>query len=134
MITGGCLCGTVRYEINGRVSPISLCHCSKCRRANGSAFHAGAACRQSKFRWLQGENLVRQYRSPSGYTTCFCPSCGSPLPMLIPDGEYAILPVGTLDGDPGSRAIHHIFFGSRAAWDEMLDDLPHYHERAPDEL
>ena len=79
MIFGGCLCGAVRFEISGRISPVSLCHCSKCRKANGSAFHSGAICRGRKFRWIQGEESIRRYSSESGYTTHFCGNCGSPV-------------------------------------------------------
>ena len=45
MITGKCLCGKVRYEINGRLGPVVYCHCSMCRRATGSAFATNASVR-----------------------------------------------------------------------------------------
>lgn len=132
MVSGSCLCRTVRYEIDGRISPIALCHCSKCRKANGSAFHSGALCRQRRFRWVGGEESVAAYRTDSGYETRFCRHCGSPVPWLQPDGEYAILPAGALDQDPGTRPVHHIFVGSKAPWFEITDALPHHDEHAPD--
>jgi hypothetical protein len=45
--------------------------------------------------------------------------------------EYVWLPVGTLDGDPGGRASHHIFVGSKAPWFAITDDLPQFEEFAP---
>jgi hypothetical protein len=131
MVTGSCLCGAVRYEIVGRISPIALCHCSKCRKANGSAFHAGALCRKTKFRWTAGEDAVSAYRSQSGYATRFCSRCGSPVPMPQDDGEYVVLPSGALDGDPGARPLCHIFVGSKSAWYEIADALPRYEEHGP---
>jgi hypothetical protein len=134
MVAGGCLCGAVRYEISGRISPIALCHCSKCRRATGTAFHAGALCRQRKFRWLQGEEAIRQYSTTSGYTTRFCGVCGSPVPGPDRTGEYMVLPSGALDGDPGIKPVHHMFVASRAAWFEITDGLPQFEGRPPEEV
>jgi hypothetical protein len=130
MVTGSCLCGAVRYEIVGRISPIALCHCSKCRKANGSAFHAGALCRKTRFRWTSGEYAVGAYATASGYETRFCRRCGSPVPLLQPESEYAVLPTGALDQDPGSRPVHHIFVGSKAPWFEITDGLPQFAEHA----
>lgn len=131
MLTGGCLCGAVRYQIDGRLSPIWFCHCSKCRRSTGSAFHAGAACRSTKFRWLRGEETIASFRTPSGYESRFCPRCGSRLPARAEGTEFVTLPVGTLDDDPGSRPARHIFVGSKAPWFEITDALPRFEEHAP---
>jgi len=128
MVTGSCLCGAIRYEIAGRISPIALCHCSKCRKANGSAFHAGSLCRKTKFRWIAGADAVTRYRMASGYSTSFCGRCGGPVPMHQDGGEYVVLPTGALDQDPGGRPICHIFVGSKSAWFEITDTLPQYPE------
>jgi hypothetical protein len=130
MVSGGCLCGAVRYEIDGRISPIALCHCSKCRKANGSAFHSGALCRKTRFRWVSGEDSICTYCTPSGYTTRFCRKCGSPVPNFQDAGEYVVLHAGALDQDPGSRPIHHFFVGSKAPWYEITGDLPRFEEDA----
>jgi hypothetical protein len=130
MTTGSCLCRAVRYEIDGRLSPIMLCHCSKCRKANGSAFHSGQLCRASRFRFVSGEDAVTEYRTPSGYTTRFCRHCGSPVPQLVEDG-YVVVHAGALDEDPGTRPMCHIFVGSKAPWFEIADALPQHAEHMP---
>jgi hypothetical protein len=132
MVSGSCLCGAVRYEIDGRISPIALCHCSKCRKANGSAFHSGALCRKTRFRWTSGEDAITAYQTESGYETRFCRRCGSPVPMFVADSQYAVLPAGALDQDPGSRPLRHIFVGSKAPWFEITDALPQSEEHGPD--
>jgi hypothetical protein len=124
MVSGGCLCGAVRYEIDGRISPIVLCHCSKCRKANGSAFHAGSVCRSRKFRWVAGREAITRFKTESGYTTQFCSTCGSPVPSEPSSEGLVVLPTGALDQDPGSRPFGHIWVGSKAAWYEIKDDLP----------
>jgi len=126
MQTGSCLCGDVRYEIDGRVSAIWYCHCSKCRKVTGSAFHAAALCRRSGFRWVAGEALISEYRTASGYHVHFCSRCGSPLPAVLDDGSSVVISAGGLDGDPGSRPVRHIFVGSKAPWFEICDGLPQF--------
>jgi hypothetical protein len=128
MYTGSCLCGAVRYAIDGRISPIVLCHCSKCRKANGSAFHSGSLCRPSRFRWVAGEDAITTFRTASGYTTQFCRTCGSPVPSPANAEGYVVLPTGALDQDPGSRPWGHIFVGSKAPWYEIADDLQQFPE------
>jgi len=130
-MTGGCLCGAVRYQIDGRLSPIWFCHCSKCRRSTGSAFHAGAACRSAKFRWLSGEEMIARFESSPGYVARFCRQCGSPVPSRAEGTGFVTVPMGTLDGDPGSRPERHIFVGSKAPWFEITDALARFEEQAP---
>jgi hypothetical protein len=128
---GSCLCGEVQYEIQGKISPIWLCHCSKCRRSTGSAFHASAICSPEHFRFTSGESMISEYADTPGYVTRFCGRCGSPVPSHLTDRGYVFLHVGGLDGDPGRAIRHHIFVGSKAPWFEILDDLPQYEEHMP---
>jgi hypothetical protein len=58
MLTGGCLCGGVRFEIDAPLGPIIYCHCSLCRRVSGSAFVANATVRTEVFRIVAGEATI----------------------------------------------------------------------------
>ena len=129
--SGECLCGAVRYGIDGNVSSIWLCHCSKCRRSSGSAFHAVAITRRSHFRWVSGEEGIREYRTPSGYTTRFYGTCGSPVPQVLDSGEQVVVLPGALDPGFGKPVVRHIFVGSKAPWWLITDDLPRFEEHAP---
>lgn len=129
--TGGCLCGDVKYEIDGSISPIWLCHCSKCRRRTGSAFHASAVCSPDLFRWVSGEDSIQEYEDTPGYKVRFCPRCGSPVPSYLEQFGLVFLHVGALDGDPGRQIDHHIFVGSKAPWFAITDGHPQYHEHKP---
>ena len=126
MISGSCLCGQVRYEIEGKISPIWLCHCSKCRRRTGSAFHASAICGADNFHWRAGEELTREYEDTPDYISRFCGRCGSPVPQQLRGTDLVFLHVGALDGDPEREVVHHIFTGSKAPWYEISDDLPQF--------
>jgi hypothetical protein len=131
--TGHCLCGDVKYEIEGKVSPVWLCHCSKCRRHTGSAFHASAVCSPDVFRWISGSDRVSEYEDTPGYKVRFCTRCGSPVPSYLEDHGLVFLHVGGLDGDPERRITHHIFVGSKAPWYEINDDCPQYDEHKPND-
>ncbi|TMA65684.1 MAG: GFA family protein [Deltaproteobacteria bacterium] len=79
MLTGGCLCGGVRFEITGEIGSPSFCHCLQCRRASGSAFATNAGISAADFHLRAGADLVREYESSPGQFRAFCSRCGSPV-------------------------------------------------------
>jgi hypothetical protein len=132
MLKGSCLCGGVRYEIDGPLDGALNCHCSMCRKAHGAAFRSRAGVRAKDFRWVNGEELITWFESSVGNHRGFCSRCGSPLLSRFdsrPD-EYG-LPLGCLDTDPGVRPVMHVFVGSKAPWFEIIDALPRYREFPP---
>lgn len=130
MLSGGCLCGGVRYEVDGLAGPVEYCHCTQCRRASGSAFAANATVTAAAFRLRAGRDLLSEYESSPGKLRAFCGRCGSPVYARRPAQPDTLrLRVGTLDGDPGARAAGHWHVASAAPWFTITDDLP----RHPDE-
>ena len=126
-LTGGCLCGGVRYEISGRLSRASHCHCSMCRKHHGAAFGSYASVRRTEFRLTSGETLIARFTSSPGIERGFCRQCGSTLLWdAVGDPERFGLALGTVDGDPGVRPSLHIFTGSKAPWYEIADDVPQH--------
>lgn len=128
---GSCLCGGIRYEIQGELDDLAYCHCSKCRRALGSAFGAFARVDTDGFRWLSGEEFISTYESSAGVYRCFCRQCGSSLGALEEENKLSWVALGTVTGDPGLRAKAHIFVSSKAPWHEIRDDLPQFDEWPP---
>ena len=131
MITGSCLCGGVRFEVAEAAGPFELCHCSRCRRASGSAFAAMLGVRTRDFRFVQGRDLVATYEAPlleapPPYRTSFCRRCGSPVPDPEPRAEWLEVPAGLLESDPGLRPDKHIFVELNAPWYEITDSLPQF--------
>ncbi len=122
---GSCLCGGVRFEITGDLGPIACCHCSQCRKASGTAFATNANVARGGHRFVVGEHLVREYESTPGKTRAFCSRCGSPLySRTATDPDTLRIRLGTLDGDPGSRPVLHVWTASKAPWFEVTDGLP----------
>lgn len=130
MIQGSCLCGGVRFEID-RVERIELCHCSRCRKASGTAFEAGAIVASEAFRFLDGEDLIQGYESSPGTLRRFCRVCGSRVPSASADGSHIFVPAGLLDGDPRVRPAFHAFVRSKAPWWDITDGLPQFEVAAP---
>ena len=131
MLHGSCLCGAVRYEIDGPLRGALNCHCSMCRKAHGAAFRSRAAVRSEHFRFTAGEGLVTDHESSPGTFRGFCSRCGSPLRSRFTDHpDWLGLPLGTLDDDPGVRPAMHVHVASRAPWFDITDDLPQ-HPGAP---
>lgn len=131
-IKGGCLCGRVRYEIDGPLFDASHCHCSMCRRQHGAAFATYAQFDPGHFRWVAGEDRVKSYEADGGGGWWFCADCGSSL-AGSEGGTIGSITLGSVDGDPGLRPASHIFVASRAGWDEITDDIPQYDEWGPRE-
>jgi len=130
MHKGSCLCGAVNYEISGELGPIVFCHCSKCRKASGSAFNAVSPVARRDFRLLSGGDAIAKYESSPGVRLAFCRNCGSSLFSerdSLPD--LLRLRLGTLDTPVGTKPSAHIFVGSKADWDEILDGAPQHTER-----
>jgi hypothetical protein len=136
MVNGSCLCGGVAFAIEGKLTPIQLCHARRCQKFTGSAFAPELAARRSGFRWLRGAELVTVYeapllREPPPLRRAFCRVCGSPLPVPLEGTDYVVLLAGVLDDDPQTRPFRHIFTGQAAPWDGITDSLPRFAERPP---
>lgn len=128
-LTGGCLCGAVRYEIAGLLRHITHCHCSMCRKGHGAAFATYATLSRRRFRLTAGESEIRAYRSSPNVTREGCRVCGSPLFWCRSDHPDVLeVALGSIDGDPVGRPEAHIFVASKACWFEITDALPRFDE------
>ena len=132
-IQGSCLCGTLRYEVDGPFSAMLNCHCSMCRKQHGAPVVTIAAADLAAFRWLSGEDALGYYASSPNGKRSFCTVCGSPAPFLLQEAGLALVPAGALDGDPEIRIQAHMFVGSKAPWHTISDSLPQ-HEAYPPEF
>jgi len=132
MLTGGCLCGGVRFQINEALGPIVCCHCSVCRRISGTAFASNASVQSESFHISSGEDLVKEFQSSENTIRAFCSRCGSPVyGRFISSPAVRRVRVGTLDSDPGNRPIANIFVGSKAPWFAGTEHLECFEEAPP---
>ena len=132
MYTGGCLCGSVRFEIKGPIRNIVYCHCSQCRKAQGSAFATNGVVSTADFDIVSGADSLTGYESTPGQTKYFCKTCGSPiLSKTESKPEQVRVRLGTIDSDIVERPMAHIFVTSKANWEEIADGLPQYEGYEP---
>lgn len=132
MYKGGCLCGKVRFTISGGIRNIVYCHCSQCRKAQGSAFAANGIVAADQFKLDAGEEALTAFAVDSDQAKYFCKYCGSPIMSKresVPDQVRVRL--GTIESAISERPRAHIFVGSRADWEDISGDLPQYEEYEP---
>jgi hypothetical protein len=122
---GSCLCGHVRFEIQGEFERFYLCHCEYCRKDTGSAHAANLFSSTATLKWLSGTDDVRRFNlSGTRHSKCFCGTCGSALPIVPMRGELLVVPAGSLNSEVPIRPDAHIFVSTRAGWDESLESVP----------
>jgi len=128
-LKGSCLCGLVRFEVTGPIRGIGSCHCSKCRKVSGTAGNAQFIVPIERFRWLSGEDNVRDFMSGDGWERNLrrCNECGSPMPDSF-DGQRMWVPAGLMDDQLGTDIRIHIYCGSRADWDSESPEAQCYEE------
>lgn len=129
-LTGSCLCGAVRYQVPDAFSYAANCHCSNCRRTTGSAYKPFAGIERDQFVLTAGEDKLLRFGEETGHDA-HCAICGSLLYSVVRGGAYVHVAMGTLIDEPGIRPSHHIFVGSKAAWETIADGLPQYQGHAP---
>jgi hypothetical protein len=128
-LTGGCLCGAVRYTLAAPVHDVIHCHCSMCRKAHGALFVSFGLAPADAFTFQSGEDNLGDFESSPGSHRVFCRTCGGQVINRVdkwPDQVFIAL--GSLDPGqaPGHEPGHerHIFWESRNGWYEPADDLP----------
>jgi hypothetical protein len=127
MLTGSCLCGTVRYEIKGPAIAMYYCHCGMCRKATGTSFATNMLVRAEDFVLVAGREAVKPYRSSPDELRHFCSECGSPIYSEAAHRRGMLsIRCGLLNGDPEIRPAHHIYMAFSAPWLVIGDGLPQF--------
>ena len=129
-LTGECFCGSVRYEIVGKLRDARSCHCSRCRKAFSSQASAYALVEPSDFSWTRGEDLLSSYISQHGFGLQFCSKCGSTMCGIF-EGVIHGVTLGCLNEDPQIEIGRHIFVGSKANWEVIPESVPQFLEGGP---
>ena len=121
MLTGGCLCGAVRWS--SRISPkaVHYCHCSICRRWSGAPFATLAWFWRAGVNWT-GEPAL--FRSSPIAVRSHCATCGTPLALSYDARDDIVLSVGTFDTPESVVPAYHYGVESRLGWVDIGRGLP----------
>ena len=120
--SGGCLCGAVRYRLNGAPRPIVYCHCGQCRRTHGH-FAAYTSVPTEALELVEQRGLA-WFRSSPEAERGFCRECGASL-FWRRIGDCGVA-AGSLDDAVGLEAAAHIFVADKGAYYEIADGLPQH--------
>ncbi len=129
-ITGGCMCGAVRYEVRGMPFWVGHCHCESCRRHIGAPVVTYVGFRKDQVVFTKGRRQI--YNSSPGVGRAFCGQCGTPLTWegksnLPERGEIFEFHISTFDDPNAFVPTNHVFYSERIAWFDVADGLPRYH-------
>lgn len=118
-ITGGCLCGNIRYSVSQPVEKIIACHCTHCQKASGTGASHNAVVSSSAVTFTAGKPKLYADTAQSGNTLnrYFCADCGSPIysqRAQVP--EMMVLKVGTLDDPRELKLVMNIWTNSARPW------------------
>ena len=132
-LTGGCLCGAVRFEVTEPLVSSGYCHCTRCQRRTGTAASPGARIAPGSLRVLAGEEQIKAYEPDQGFAKVFCSACGSSLwSRSQEDPEVFSIRLGAFDDDPGIRPTYRQFVAYAAPWEPIPDDgLERFRESRP---
>lgn len=129
VLTGGCLCGQIRYRITTLAADVDFCHCEMCRRWSGAPVSAWAQVPVSQFRLTRG--TATPYTSSKTGTRYFCPTCGASVFMTDPDGTSVGIMLGTLDDAEALRPTGHGWWSAHVSWLKLDDKLPRWPKDPP---
>ena len=141
-IRGQCLCGAVQFQLEPPTDFLSMCHCRSCRLSHGSAAVAWTSVPLERFRFEQGEDRVRWYRSSEWIRWGFCGECGSPLLYRAdadghpesPGVDRMYVSAGSLVTPLDRRLESHVSWEERVDWYQPVDDLPHHRGKTDERL
>jgi hypothetical protein len=122
-LTGGCLCGDVRYMVTGVPDHAVYCHCGMCRRSSGAPYTGWVVVPIAALKWTTAEPA--EYKSSMQASRGHCRRCGSQLTWHSRKRpEFIALTIGTLDKPDAVKPVRHIFWADRVPGLELDDGLP----------
>ena len=115
---GSCMCGAVRYRVNGPLRPIIACHCIQCRKSSGH-YVTATACPTEALQ-IEGDTL-QWYASSSEAERGFCGRCGSNLFWRRKGANSTSIWAGSIDGPTGLHIAQQMFTGSKGDYYGLPD-------------
>lgn len=130
ILTGGCLCGAVRFAVSAPVEALRACHCTHCQKSSGAGASVNAVVPGAAFAITRGAPKRYDDRADSGRTLerYFCADCGSPVySRRAGTTERVVVRAGAFDDSGGMRITSHIWTRSARPWshiDPACEQLP----------
>ena len=121
VISGGCQCGAIRYELRGDSKMLYACHCTDCQKQSSSAFGMSLIVAPRNLHFVSGEDRLRSWDTRGGdgeIKRCrFCPDCGTRISHGSDSaGADISIKAGTLDDTSSLRPVAQIWLRSAQPW------------------
>ena len=123
-LTGSCMCGAVQYKIDKRPRLLVNCHCTICRKANGSAFSTYASVLESSFSLVKGDDKIQSFSLGEKGEKNFCGVCGSPI--FNKNKKYPgfyMVHYGSLNSTNDVAPSVNVFFDNKLPWVCSVEQL-----------
>jgi hypothetical protein len=119
---GSCLCGSIRFKVNGALGAPIACHCVQCRKQSGH-FFASTNVRKADLEMV-GEASLAWFQSSPKVRRGFCSQCGSWLFWDLPAQDWMSIAMGAFDSSTSTQLEKHIFVAEKGNYYAIADGLP----------
>lgn len=123
-VTGGCLCGAVRYECHARLREVVNCHCRMCQKTHGH--HAAYTAVPVADLVITVSDGLKWYASSEKADRGFCAVCGASLFWRPTTNDYIAVSAGTLNSTQGLTTVRHVFTAEVGGYYEITDNLEQF--------
>jgi len=128
---GKCICGSVSFEVQGKLPGLYHCYCTLCQKQGGAASNAATIVYSDKFKWISGESNIQKWQKKTGFSAHFCLNCGSPVPNVF-KSKYVWIPIGLMENvNPIVKA--NLWLSSKPAWYVPAEQERNYNS-APEDI
>ena len=127
--TGACLCGAVKFRVDGPMREVVFCHCGQCRRQTG-LYYASTNAADADLT-VEGGDSITWYESSECGRRGFCRHCGSALFWKYEGQDHISIQAGSLDMPTKLTRGYHIFCSDKGDFYEIEDGLPQYAKGRP---
>lgn len=132
-VEGGCLCGDVRYRIDGEPESSGTCQCRTCRKASAAAIVPWIHLKAENFTLHAGKPV--EFNSSPSVIRTFCGRCGTPITYWHESyGRTIDVTTCSLDDPEEFPPIGHVWTSHRLSWLSIADDLPTFEEGPPADM
>jgi hypothetical protein len=126
--SGGCACGSIRYQCTQAPLAMLNCHCLDCQRSSGAPFASGVVVLAAEVA-ISGSPKSYSVRASSGRlaTRSFCADCGTPLfTHGEANPEFMSIRFPSLDEPSQFRPMLDIWTCSAQPWVGLDPAIPHF--------
>ena len=100
-VTGGCQCGSVRFEATELLDDAHVCHCRMCQKATGNLFAPLVGVPDAAIVWT---GTPAEFDSSDLAARGFCRDCGTPLYYRPKGSGQVSIMIGCFD-DPAPHLL-----------------------------